>query len=201
MEKKTHQKYWPNSTTYFLTGSTFLHFPYFKTDGQKYLVLRQIMCIKERFQIPEIIFNISINHYHMKFFLKHGLDLARIKQYMHGGVSYLYRRKYPMKYREMWHSHRALVVVSREMDQRVTGYIIGNLLKHKEVSTFRELDRNPFSSYRDFSARYGDKYARALISSIIDVNENSEGYVDTHEMKVVKIPSIKVDRTPSAKAG
>jgi len=33
------------------------------------------------------------------------------------------------------------------MDWKVTGYIIGNLLKHKEVGTFNELKQNKFSSF------------------------------------------------------
>ncbi|KKW01422.1 MAG: hypothetical protein UY52_C0025G0005 [Parcubacteria group bacterium GW2011_GWC2_49_9] len=182
MQGKAHQRYWPNQTTYFLTGSTFLHFPYFRSIGQKYLVLRQIGTIQKRFNLSEVVYSISINHYHMKFFLDNGLDLAKVKQIMHGGTSYIYRKQYGMWHKEMWQSQRTLVVTSEAMDQKVTGYIIGNLLKHKEVSTFHELAASPFSSYGSIARKYGDEYARRLVSSIIDVSESSEGQLDTREL-------------------
>ena len=38
--------YWPDNTIYFYTDSAFLHYPYFKTDEQKQIVLDQIKKIK-----------------------------------------------------------------------------------------------------------------------------------------------------------
>jgi hypothetical protein len=177
------KRYWPNNSTYFLTGSTFLHFPYFKTYEQKILVLNQILKVKKVFEIPEIIFSIAINHYHLKFYLKYGLDLARIKQMIHGGISYEYHKIYKPKYKEMWQSFLALNVLSEKVDCKVTGYIIGNLLKHKEVSTFRELEKNLFSSYGKIAAKYGEQMARELVYEVIDVNEDAEGEVNIADLK------------------
>ncbi|MFH1367436.1 MAG: hypothetical protein ABIH38_05675 [Patescibacteria group bacterium] len=177
------KRYWPNNSTYFLTGSTFIHFPYFKTFEQKMLVLNQIIKVKKVFGIPEIIFSIAINHYHLKFYLKNGLDLARIKQMMHGGISYEYHKIYKPKYKEMWQSFRALIVLSEEVDSKVMGYIIGNLLKHKEVTTFLELEKNPFSSYGKIAAKYGEQRARELVYGVIDTTEDAEGKVDIGDLK------------------
>lgn len=80
--------YWPNNTTYFLTGSTFLHYPYFREDGQKQILLNQIRKVEEKLRISIPIYSIAINHYHIKFYLKNGLDLSKIKQLIHGGTSY-----------------------------------------------------------------------------------------------------------------
>jgi hypothetical protein len=55
-----------------------------------------------------------------------------------------------MKYKEMWQSSRAYIVKSEGADWKITGYIIGNLLKHKEVSKIDELLSNPFCSFNQF---------------------------------------------------
>ena len=135
---KTH---WQDKSIYFLTGSTFLNYPYFKTNKQKQIVLDQIKKVRNKLKIPIIAFSIAINHYHLKFYLEKGLELAKVKQLMHGGLTFAYREKYKMKYADMWQSKKTLLIASDEMDWKTTGYIIGNLLKHKEVSTFEELKK------------------------------------------------------------
>lgn len=131
--------YWPNNTIYFLTGTTFLHYPYFKTLEQKEILLKQLEKVWVKLKISVPVFSIAINHYHIKFYLKDGLNLPKIKQTIHGGTSYEYQKRFKMKYKEMWQSSRVYQVVNEEADWKITGYIAGNLLKHKEVSTFEEL--------------------------------------------------------------
>lgn len=193
--KKESRRYWPDNTTYFLTGSTFLHFPYFNNTAKKQILLNQIIKVKERINISDLIFSIAINHYHLKFHLCHGLDLAGVKQLVHGGTSYEYKRGFGMKYKEMWQSSKVLQVQSEEMDWKITGYIIGNLLKHKEESTFQELKGNPFSSYMEIVSMFGERFARGLVYDVININESSQGVVDFQELSGLK--SI----IPSAKAG
>jgi len=189
--------YWPNNTTYFLTGSTFLHYPYFREDEQKQILLDQIKKVEEKLGISTPIYSIAINHYHLKFYLKNGLDLSKIKQLIHGGTSYEYKKRYKMKHREMWQSSNVLQITSEEMDWKITGYIAGNLLKHKEVSTFEELKNNPFSCYQKLANQYGEKVINDLIYCVINVEENADAEVDIDAIKEAKasIPA------PSAKAG
>lgn len=189
--------YWPNNTTYFLTGSTFLHYPYFKEDEQKQILLNQISKVERQLKIPISIFSISINHYHLKFYLENGLYLAKIKQLIHGGTAYEYRKVFKMKYKEMWQSSKTFQITSEEMDWKVTGYIAGNLLKHKEVSTLNELKQSPFSCYQDLVNKYSESLINNLIYSVIDVKENTEGEINMDVLKEAKA-SIP---TPSAKAG
>lgn len=179
-------RYWPNNTIYFLTGSTFLHFPYFNGIQEKQILLNQIKQVRESYEITEVIYSISINHYHLKFYLEKGLDLAKIKQIMHGGTTYKYRKSFTMKYKDMWQSSRTFQVVSEEMNWKVIGYIIGNLLKHKEVSTFQELKENPFSSYHEIVKRYGEQFAKELVHSVIDVDEDAEGIVNIQILERLK---------------
>ncbi|MCK5476241.1 MAG: transposase [Candidatus Pacebacteria bacterium] len=184
--------HWPNNSVYFLTGSTFLHYPYFKTNEQKQIVLNQIKKLKDKLNIKIIAYSIAINHYHLKFYLKSGLDIAKVKQLMHGGVTFKYKKEYKMKYREMWQSKKVLVITSDEMDWKTTGYIIGNLLKHKEVSTFEELENDSFSSYKFIVKRYSDECAQELVRKVINVDESIEGEVDFKNLKKLSIIRPKI---------
>ena len=188
------KSHWPDNSIYFLTGSTFLHYPYFKTSEQKEVVLGQIKKIKNKLKIPIIAFSIAINHYHLKFHLEKGLELAKVKQLMHGGLTFAYRKKYKMKYKDMWQSKKTLLITSDEMDWKTTGYIIGNLLKHKEVSTFEELKNNLFSSYRFTAERYGDENAQELVREVISVDEDNEGEIDFGGLKKLNIIRPKTHR-------
>lgn len=203
--------YWPNNTIYFLTGSTFLHYPYFKENEQKQIVLNQIQKVKNILKNNPrlkpgrnnillhfsggLVYSIAINHYHLKFYLENGLLLAKIKQIMHGGTTFEYRKRYKMNYKYMWQNSKVIRITSEEMDWKVTGYIIGNLLKHREVNTFEELKNNHFSSYPEIVEKYGEEFARELIYSVIDVDENGNSLVDFKELKLKKlktaIPSVK----------
>ncbi|NQU77908.1 transposase [Candidatus Falkowbacteria bacterium] len=179
--------YWPNNSIYFLTGSTFLHFPYFKDYDQKEIVLDQIKKVKNQLGIPVIAYSIAINHYHLKVYLRDGLDLKKIKQLIHGGVSHEYRKHYIKKYKKTWQSSKALVINNKFADLVTTGYIIGNLLKHNEVSTFRELEDNPFSSYCFFKEKHGDEQSRNLVYNVININENAEGIINVKDLSKTKV--------------
>lgn len=213
--------YWPNDTVYFLTGTTCLHYPYFKENEQKQILLTQIKKVEQIIDpqlkpndpllkqgrsstglqstvygtsVHGLIYSIAMNHYHLKFYLKNGLDLARVKQFMHGGTTFEYKKRYKMNYKEMWQSSNVIRIISEEMDWKVTGYIIGNLLKHKEVNTFEELKNNIFSSYMSVVKKYDEEFARGLVYSVIDVNEASGGTINIGELK--RLEPFK----PSAKA-
>ena len=186
------KSHWSDNSVYFLTGSTFLHYPYFKTSEQKEIVLEQIKKIKERFKVSITAYSIAINHYHLKFYLENGLDLAKVKQLMHGGITFKYKKEYKMKYDEMWQSSKTLLITSDNMDWKITGYVIGNLLKHKEVSTFDELKNNSFSSYKFVAEKYGDECAQELVRRVIDVDENVEGEVDFKNLGKLNIVRSKI---------
>jgi len=179
--------YWPDKTTYFLTGSTFLHYPYFDDFDKKLIVLNQIKKIQEKLLLKDIIFSIAVNHYHLKFYLEKGSDLAVVKKYMHGGTSFEYKKKYPLKYSDMWQTPKALRVISDEMDWKVTGYIVGNLLKHKEVGKISELSGNIFTSYDTLVKKCGKGVVDELVREIIAVTETADGEISLQEMKNIKI--------------
>ncbi len=168
---------WSDKTIYFITASTFLHYPYFKTDSQKQLVLNQINRLKDRFYCSVSAFSIAINHYHLKIYLENGSDLPKIKQFLNGGISFQYKKKYSIKYKEFWQSCRVFKIESEELDQKVSGYIAGNLLKHREASTFQDLLNNPFSSYGLMVEKYSEDFLQEIIYEAIDMEENDEGII------------------------
>ena len=186
------KSYWQDNSIYFLTGSTFLHYPYFKTSEQKQIVLEQIKKVKNKLKIPIIAFSIAINHYHLKFYLEKGLDLAKVKQLMHGGTTFEYKKEYKMKHEDMWQSKKTLLVTSDEMDWKTTGYIIGNLLKHKEASTFEELKNNLFSSYKFTVEKYGDECAQELVRKVINIDEDNKAGVNFEGLEKLNIIRPKI---------
>jgi len=179
--------YWPDNTEYFLTTSTFLHYPYFREFTQKQIVLNKIKEIEQVLKISIPIFSIAINHFHLKFYLKEGSLMTQLKNMLHSGISREYRKVYQVPYKEFWQSTKVLYLKDEEASWKVTGYIIGNLLKHREVSTFNELKQNPFSSYRYISEKYGDEAARNLVYSVINVDEDAEGRVVIDDLKKLKL--------------
>jgi hypothetical protein len=179
---KTESPAWPDNSVYFLTDATFFHFPYFKTDEQKQIVLNQIKKINQQLGIPVSDYSIAINHYHLKFYLERGSDLMKIKKLLRGGISYEYRKKYEMPYKEMWQTRKVIRITSERMNWKISGYIIGNLLKHKEVSTFEELKQNRFSSLWHMVNKYGDGEMQDLVCRVVDVDEDAWGVVNLSQL-------------------
>lgn len=178
---------WQDNTEYFLTSSTFLHYPYFKNTEQKQIVLNKIKQIKQVLNVPILAYSIAINHIHLKFYLKVGKVMTQVKNMLHSGISREYRKMYKVPYKHFWHSTRVFYITDPGMSWRISGYINGNLLKHREVSTFRELKNNQFSSYWHFREIYGEEEARNCIRNVINVPEDAEGDIDLKSLNKVKI--------------
>jgi len=104
--------------------------------------------------------------------------MSEVKKIMRGGVSYEYRKKFIVSYKEMWQSRKILRITSEKANIKISGYIVGNLLKHKEVSTFEELKNNKFSSYWHTVEKYGDEEAQNLVYSVINLDEDEWGEIN-----------------------
>jgi REP element-mobilizing transposase RayT len=191
MDKKT---FYPDNSIYFLTGSTFLHYPYFKTEEQKQLLKDKFKKTIERLGIRILAYSIAINHYHLLLYVDKGIKLGSVKQYLHGGTTFEYKKIWPMRYKEFWHSSNILLIYSDESYWKITGYIISNLLKHKEETKFKGLKENLYSSYRFIAGKYGDEFAENLVRSVISIGEDSDGSINIEQFKSAK--ALK----PSAKA-
>lgn len=181
---KKDAEQWPDNAIYFLTDSTFLHFPFFNTDEKKDIIYNQFKKISNKFGVPISDYSIAINHFHIKFYLDSGKTLGKIKQILRGGISYELRKNFDIPYKEIWQSRKVFIVYNEESNWRVSGYIIGNLLKHKEVSTFGELRDNKYSSYWYIAKKYGEDTAKSMVYSVINTDEDSFGGVDIESLSV-----------------
>jgi hypothetical protein len=101
---------WPDNAHYFLTTSTFLHYPYFRDVSQKQIVLNKIKQTKQALDISISAFSISINHFHIKFYLRMGKLMTQMKNIIHSGVSREHRKIYNVKYKEFWQSTRTFYI-------------------------------------------------------------------------------------------
>ncbi len=164
-----------------------MHYPYFREDSQKQIILNQFKALKQKLNIPIISFSIAINHYHLMFYLEQGIKLIKIKQLIHGGSSFYYRQNWPTKAKSIWGSSKILILTSDLSYWQAMGYVIGNLLKHKEVSTFQELKNNPFSSYSFIADKSGDEFSENLVRQVIAVPEDPHGFIDLSALKDTKV--------------
>lgn len=186
---KRQKVQWPDNTYYFLTTSAFAHYPYFKEIPQKQIVLNKIKQVKQVLEVPILAFSINLNHFHLKFHLDDGRKMTKLKNILHSGISREYRKLYQVPYKTFWQSTKVFYIKNEEISWKISGYIIGNLLKHREVNTFNELKENTFSSYYHTDKKFGEKQAQEIVRSVIDIKENNEGVIDMEELEKIKVNS------------
>jgi len=87
------------------------------------------------------------------------------------------------------------------MDWKVAGYIIGNLLKHKEVGKIEDLKGNIFTSFDELVCEYGENMVRDLIYSVIDIAENNFGEIKFGDLQEISFKRPSKDGLTPAKAG
>jgi hypothetical protein len=192
---------WPDHAIYFYTDSTFLHFPYFNDDNKKQIVLNQIIKLNKQLGIPITDYSIAVNHYHLKFYLKKGMELSKAVQLLRGGISYEYNKRYEKPYQDMWQTRHTIIIKSEDMNRKTSGYIIGNLLKHKEASTFDDLMNDNYSSFKYAAERLGRVEATELVRQVIDSVEDRDGMIDFEGLSHVSLTGRLKSAEPSAKAG
>ena len=175
--------YWAGGEYYFMTNSTYLHRPYFREDEQKQLVLNFLKELQERWKISIQAYSIPMNHNHLMFYGKGENQVTFVKKFLKGNITREYRRAWGSPGQEIWQSTRVYWIKDDGSYWRVMGYIIGNLIKHREVSTFRELYEYPFSSFKYAVDKYGWDEAISMVKLVIDVPEDAYGTVDFKKLK------------------
>lgn len=164
--------FWPPNSYYFITCKTFLGEKLFDCYNKKKIILEQIRKAAEELKIPIYAYSIARNHYHILVFLNDYNKLARLKQIINGGSSFLFGQKFEKKTGSIWVDTKTLIVENEASISNVMGYIAGNLLKHGEVKDFGELKCCTFSSYRQLAERYGNETAEDLVKRVILVEED-----------------------------
>jgi REP element-mobilizing transposase RayT len=191
--EKIQKNVWPDHSWYFVTTSTFLHFPFFRFDEQKILVLDRLKQVENKFKIQIDNFSIAMTHLHHLFYLDNGWRYPQIMKFINGGVSYDYGRKFEKKYPQIWADNKTKIIVNEKALWQVRGYIAGNLLKHLEVNNFYELEASRFSSYRKLKEEYGGEFARSLIYETIKLPEGADGEVKLEELDTEGLKSLEGD--------
>lgn len=171
-----------------------MHYPYFKQPDQKQIVLNSIKKLQSEYNIPIQDFAIPMNHQHLMFYADKGEKVTFVKRFLKNNVSREYKKVYKVPYSEMWHSTRVFYIKDDKMFWGVRGYITGNLLKHKEVSTFQELYDNPFSSFKYTADKFGFDALKELVKSVIEVKEDPYGEVDAKGIEELKLKPLSRER-------
>lgn len=165
---------WPDRKYYFLTNSTYLHYPYFRSFEQKQLVLGFIKRLSKNYSILVQAFSISMSHHHVMFYANQGQQVTFVKRFLKNSISREYKKQYKIPYKEFWHSTKTLVIKNENMLQGIQGYIGGNLMKHKEVNDFEELYQSPFSSFKYLVDKHGIEAAKQMVFKVIGVEESGD---------------------------
>ena len=182
---------WPDNSTFFTTSATFLHFPYFRSFEQKQIVLHKIKSLESIPGLEVIAFSVSMNHFHLMTHAGKGILVSKMKSHLHGGITREYRKSFDARYPEIWQGSRTYWIKDEESYWGVLGYVAGNLLKHKEVGSFQELQDCPFSSFSKHVKEIGSVASREIVSAVIAVNETAEGVVDLEGIRSCKIPLVR----------
>ena len=115
-------------------------------------------------------------------YARDGTAVSRFMQAVHSGISRIFNETYKLPHRFNWHSRKCFFITDDDMYWGLQGYIIGNLLKHKEVSTFKELNDCPYSSFRYIADKYGFDFACNLVRNVIYVEEDAWGIVKLNDL-------------------
>jgi len=187
--------YWEPDHYYFLTSSTFLHYPLFNSFDAKKIVLDRILQV-ENSLMSCFGYSVAVNHQHSIFKPQTSEDFSKAKKIINGGSAYDYNKKFPLKIKNknyFWGDVKTLKILGEETYWKIIGYVSGNLLKHREVKSFKELYNSPFSSFRKVVDEYGMRFAQDLVLNVInlpDVESNLNSFIKELTIEVENEESI-----------
>ncbi|MEI6510701.1 MAG: transposase [Candidatus Uhrbacteria bacterium] len=155
---------------YFITVPTDRHRPIFKD-----LALRELLRVRleeafVKFGVECPDYGIMEDHYHFLGSFGKSDVIPTMLQWINGGVSFQVKRQVDIA-SPVWGEYHVFVPMKESLLDRVRGYVIGNPLKHGDVTDLQELFDWPFSSYRYVIVREGKEYADDVISSVMSLGE------------------------------
>jgi len=159
-------RYFINDSYYFITVPTIDRYHFFNTPEKKLIILDRIDKAKQTFGLDDFDFSIISNHYHFISYFKSGGIIPKILQMINGGSAYYFNKLTGNK-RPIWDEYHIYLIKDEELLLKVRGYIVGNPLKHREVMTFEELKKYPFSSYRSLVKDFGEDIVQEFVKSVI----------------------------------
>jgi hypothetical protein len=164
---------------YFITVPTVQCFPFFDTVKKKSLILARLEKSKDLFQLEDIDFSIMSTHYHFVSYFRDGRIIPRVLQMVNGGSAYDLNRITDNK-KPVWDEYFIYLIDKEALLAKVRGYIVGNPVKHNEVTTLEELEKYPFSSFSTLIKRIEKEQVLSWIQSVILLDDDKfEGEIKT----------------------
>lgn len=173
-----------NNSFYFLTTATSDHENYFNTDEKKRIILEQLNKVKKKYRISLYAYSVAKNHYHLLFYLKNKDNLKDIIRVINGGSSFILNKLDGVN-RRVWDNYWTKVILEENMFYNVLGYIIGNLLRHKELYDFKELRESDFSSFSQIINKYGLEFAEDLVGNVIELDLEKDFKFEKYNLRNV----------------
>jgi REP element-mobilizing transposase RayT len=166
-------RYFQNNTYYFITVPTVQRKRVFDTSEKKIIILKRIREGIKKFSLRKIDYGILANHYHIIGYFQHGNIIPRFLQHVNGGAAYYLHKQWGTSNSSVpiWDEYNIYCVQDELSLAKIRGYVVGNPLKHGDVSTFTELSQSPFSSYAQLSTRFDPETVQEWVRSVITMEE------------------------------
>ncbi|MFH0780079.1 MAG: transposase [Parcubacteria group bacterium] len=152
-------------------------------DGDKEILLEQIIRAREKFGIDIIAYSIASNHYHLFAHCDSSAQMTKTLQGINGASSRFINLR-NNRNGSIWFaaSKHSCVVQGREEYFKVLAYIIGNPLKHGLARDFIELANYKYCSYNEAVKEYGKEMADNLIMQNQKFDfETPEAWIRLHQ--------------------
>ncbi len=163
-------RFFINNTYYFITVPTVKLYPYFNNGVKKFLILKRLIKIKEKYSLFDFNFGIISNHYHFISYFKNSAMIPKILQLINGGTAYDFNRITGNK-KPIWGEYHIYLANNEILLNKIKGYVVGNPLKHHEVKNLKELEKYAFSSFQSLINQLGKNQATQCINSVITIDE------------------------------
>jgi len=167
-------RYFLDNAYYFITVPTYQRGQIFNTPEKKRILLERVREGTIKFSLRETDYSILANHYHLIGYFQKGRIIPKFLQYLNGGAAYDVHKRFgsPAVNTPTWDEYHVYCVTDDAVLAKIRGYVVGNPLKHGDVSSFAELSQYPFSSYAQLVTQFGEPTVQEWVRSVIATEEN-----------------------------
>jgi len=159
---------------YFVTLKTTGGLLFFDTDVKKQLVKNRILEASKKQHIRIAAYAVLSNHYHLLLRGESWDAVPKFLQLVNGGSAYLLNKMEGLEGRGVWDKRFAKPINTEVGLYNVTGYILGNPLKHGMVKDLVGLYNYEFCNYSDVVKERGLEYVDNMIHQTIVMNLDLE---------------------------
>jgi len=165
---------------YFVTLKTYGGQLFFDTEEKKQIVKDRIFEYSKKLQIKIVVYAILSNHYHLILRSNFWKNATKFLQMVNGGSSYLLNKTENSEGRGVWDIRWTRPINTEAGMYYVSGYILGNPIKHGLVRGLEELYDYRFCNYQEAVQECGLEYVDDMIHQTIAMNldlETEEQYL------------------------